>query len=219
MTDKIINSFSGDYDFLSNFYIQDYYFFYENQRWESAEAAFQAMKYSGQNKQIHKIFSKLSPSEAKALGKVINIRSDWKDVKLSIMRDILKEKFSIPYLKEKLIETNGYDLIEGNTWHDNFWGNCTCDKCKDIEGKNYLGKLLKQIRKNVSLSTAISSNDSPEPEEDENDKEIRNALKNFYRSLTNNSYNSIFSQCNHISYNIDKINNMTDNLNKKLFEW
>lgn len=213
----MIDSFTGEYEFLSNFYNQDSYFLYENIRWDSAEAAFQAMKYDGNNKQkIHKIFSKLTPSEAKQLGKAIQLRPGWDSVKVSIMEEILKEKFSIPELRDKLIETNGHDLIEGNTWHDNFWGNCTCYKCKDIEGQNFLGKLLKQIRKKVSLSTAISSEDLPEQIEDENDKELKNALKNFYRSLTNNQFNSIFSQCNHIS---DNINNMTTNLNKKLFEW
>lgn len=211
----MIDSFTGKYKFLSIFYIQDSYFLYENMRWDSAEAAYQAMKYNGNNKQeIYKIFSKLNPSEAKILGKIINIRTDWDENKLSIMRDILKEKFSIPELRDKLIETNGHDLIEGNTWHDNFWGNCTCDKCKDIEGQNFLGKFLKQIRKNVSLSTAISSENPPEQIEDENDKELKNALNNFYRSLTNNQFNSIFSQCNNISYNINNVTN-----NKKLFEW
>lgn len=32
------------------------------------------------------------------------------------------------------------------SWHDNFWGNCTCVKCENIEGQNWLGKLLMKVR-------------------------------------------------------------------------
>lgn len=38
------------------------------------------------------------------------------------------------------------EIVEGNYWHDNYWGNCTCDKCKNIEGQNKLGKILMKIR-------------------------------------------------------------------------
>jgi ribA/ribD-fused uncharacterized protein len=47
---------------------------------------------------------------------------------------------------EKLLSTTGFEIVEGNTWHDNFWGNCTCKKCKDIEGLNKLGLLIMQVR-------------------------------------------------------------------------
>ena len=52
-----------------------------------------------------------------------------------------------PELLQKLIDTGDEELVEGNTWHDNFWGNCTCEKCRDIPGENHLGKILMDIRK------------------------------------------------------------------------
>jgi ribA/ribD-fused uncharacterized protein len=197
----MIDSFTGEYEFLTNFYNQDSYFVYNNLRWDSAEAAFQAMKYDGNNKQkIHKIFSKLTPSEAKQLGKAIQLRSDWDSVKVSIMEEILKEKFSIPDLKQLLISTNGKDLVEGNTWHDNFWGNCTCDKCKNIEGKNILGKLLKRIRKRVSLADGIQNTDPLEPVDFFKDpKKILNDFNSIY---------NVFSQCNNINSAYLNINNI-----------
>jgi len=49
-------------------------------------------------------------------------------------------------LKKRLKNTEGYELIEGNFWHDCYWGNCSCEKCKNIEGQNVLGRLLMKVR-------------------------------------------------------------------------
>ena len=37
-------------------------------------------------------------------------------------------------------------VVHGNWWHDNYWGNCNCDRCKDIKGQNKLGKMLMDLR-------------------------------------------------------------------------
>ena len=44
-----------------------------------------------------------------------------------------------------LLATGGEELIEGNWWHDNFFGVCTCGPC-DGKGKNNLGKILMRVR-------------------------------------------------------------------------
>lgn len=62
------------------------------------------------------------------------------------MRQLLELKFNQPEFREKLLLTQDEDLIEGNWWHDNIWGDCSCPKCKDIPGKNRLGILLMEIR-------------------------------------------------------------------------
>ncbi len=67
------------------------------------------------------------------------------------MRKIVREKFiQNPNLKKALISTGKATLVEGNYWHDNTWGNCTCEKCKNIPGKNYLGTILEDIRTEFS---------------------------------------------------------------------
>jgi predicted NAD-dependent protein-ADP-ribosyltransferase YbiA (DUF1768 family) len=38
------------------------------------------------------------------------------------------------------------ELIEGNYWHDNCWGSCTCIKCADRPKQNALGKILMLVR-------------------------------------------------------------------------
>jgi hypothetical protein len=47
---------------------------------------------------------------------------------------------------EKLLQTGKSVLVEGNDFHDNVWGNCTCPRCKDIEGENRLGRALMDLR-------------------------------------------------------------------------
>ena len=62
------------------------------------------------------------------------------------MKAGLQEKFKNPVLAKKLIDTGDTELIEGNYWHDNFWGKCSCEKCKNKPKANTLGILLMDIR-------------------------------------------------------------------------
>ena len=63
------------------------------------------------------------------------------------MREIIEIKFlHNPELAEKLKNTGNAELIEGNNWHDNFWGDCGCNRCRSIPGQNTLGKLLIECR-------------------------------------------------------------------------
>jgi predicted NAD-dependent protein-ADP-ribosyltransferase YbiA (DUF1768 family) len=62
------------------------------------------------------------------------------------MKDILTAKFTVPELREKLKATGDATLIEGNHWHDNRWGKCTCERCQNKDGQNWLGKILMEVR-------------------------------------------------------------------------
>jgi predicted NAD-dependent protein-ADP-ribosyltransferase YbiA (DUF1768 family) len=55
-------------------------------------------------------------------------------------------------IRKALLATHPQELVEGNYWHDNYWGNCLCPKCTHIEGQNHLGKLLMKIRENYLLA-------------------------------------------------------------------
>jgi predicted NAD-dependent protein-ADP-ribosyltransferase YbiA (DUF1768 family) len=78
----------------------------------------------------------------------------------------IREKFKNQKLAQDLLETGELELIEGNNWHDNFWGSCSCPKCGS-GGLNYLGKILMRIRAELS-----QQNIKPSLEE-----EIKNKLK------------------------------------------
>ncbi len=57
------------------------------------------------------------------------------------MRAVLREKFEQNKdLVTLLLGTGKEQLIEGNKWHDTFWGVC------DGVGSNYLGILLMDLR-------------------------------------------------------------------------
>ena len=81
-----------------------------------------------------------SPVIAKRIGRKVNLRADWEDVKCDIMKELLKKKFENAELAEKLLATGDMELVEGNNHGDRFWG------MVNGVGKNMLGKLLMEVR-------------------------------------------------------------------------
>lgn len=66
------------------------------------------------------------------------------------MYEVVLAKFKQnPDLREKLLNTGNAILIEGTTWHDNYWGNCTCDRCANKFGRNQLGKTLMKVHEEL----------------------------------------------------------------------
>jgi ribA/ribD-fused uncharacterized protein len=78
--------------------------------------------------------------------KKITLRAGWDSIRVDVMTSIIRSKFENPKLSQMLIDTNSEILIEGNYWHDNFWGDCACEKCENIQGRNNLGEVLMVIR-------------------------------------------------------------------------
>lgn len=139
----MINDFRNQYYFLSNFY--NVPIEYEGITYRNNEAAFQAQK-TLDLKERQK-FSELNPSMAKLNGRNVILRKDWEQIKDNIMYNIVMNKFTQnEILRKLLLKIKSEYLEEGNWWHDNYWGNCYCDKCKKIQGKNNLGKILMQVR-------------------------------------------------------------------------
>lgn len=142
---KMIKQFNKEYAAFSNFYPCAVHF--EGLNYPTTEHAFQAAK--SKNGMDRRIISELSADqagEAKRLGRQVVLRKDWSIVNISIMKRLLMQKFSYDNFKELLLSTGDEHIVEGNYWHDNFWGDCYCKKCKDIEGQNNLGKLIMKVR-------------------------------------------------------------------------
>lgn len=140
--DDPINSFSGEYRFLSNFYSCSIKF--EDEWYTSSEHAYQAAKTL--DLEVRRDFQRtgLCPATAKKMGKILMLREDWEQVKLAVMSELIDFKFSYHYdLKQKLVDTAGRELIEGNYWHDTFWGVC------EGKGHNHLGKILMKKRSQI----------------------------------------------------------------------
>lgn len=137
-----IVSFTGPNFFLSNFYPCEVGF--EGRVYQSSEHAYMAAKTTDENIRAY-IAAQSTPSAAKKVGRSIPLRENWNDTRIHYMRIILENKFGDYELRDKLDSTKGCELIEGNTWGDTFWGQCPLGN-----GHNNLGKLLMQIRDDIT---------------------------------------------------------------------
>lgn len=132
-----IKEFRGLYHFLSNFHEASVY--WDGITYRNNEAAFQSAKLVDKNERLQ--FTDMSPNEAKKLGRVVALRKDWEDVKLNIMYEIVKAKFTQNEgLTIRLLETGDALLEEGNHWGDRYWGTV------NGIGENHLGKILMRVR-------------------------------------------------------------------------
>lgn len=141
---KTIDKFSDTYEFLSNMYEAPVC--YQGITYNNSESAYQAQKNPDE---IQK-FIGITGYAAKKLGRKINMRPDFDTVKLQIMYEIVLAKFSQNSdIRQKLMGTKDAILIEGNYWHDHFWGIC------DNAGKNHLGKILMQVREELRKADTL----------------------------------------------------------------
>lgn len=138
-----IKQFMGPFRFLSNFYPSE--ITHNGIAYPTVEHFYQAMKCVDKN-EAFAIANAATPAQAKRMGRKVKIRPDWESIKEQIMGFALWEKFKNPKLREKLIETGNATLIEGNYWHDNYWGECQCEECMNKVKQNRLGCLLMAVR-------------------------------------------------------------------------
>ena len=101
----------------------------------TSEHAFNALKTMDAS-QREWVRAASTPGEAKRRGRQVTLRPGW------------DERYRL------LVETHEECLREGNHWHDNFWGDCQCEKRPSCaqEGKNWLGKLLMRRRTLLGLA-------------------------------------------------------------------
>lgn len=128
--------FRNEYWFLSNMYPCKIRV--NGLEFECAEACFQSFKTT--DPELRAKFQHLNGFEAKKFGKKVKLRPDWNNIRLDVMKEVIRVKFKQhPDLLKKLTEIKG-DIVENNTWHDTFWGVC------NGKGYNHLGKILMEIR-------------------------------------------------------------------------
>ena len=147
----IIDSFTNDYRFLSNFY--PVVINHDGIRYASVEHAYQAAKtlvlseryeLSGTRWDVDLgrpvVGDPMSASAAKRYGNRVTLRPDWEFIKLDVMHQLVLAKFQHPRLMRLLYDTVPFELVEGNAWNDRYWGVC------DGIGENHIGKILMAVR-------------------------------------------------------------------------
>lgn len=151
---KIIQRFRLEYDYLSNFYPA--IVCVDGLEFLNSEAAYQAAKCAKAEDRL--LFTELNSNDAKRLGHELPARADWEEIKVQEMEKIIRAKFTQnPHLAQFLVETGDAALIEGNTWHDTFWG----VDLKTDEGENHLGKILMALRKDFQENGVPARKEAP----------------------------------------------------------
>jgi len=142
-TSNPIDDFRGEYRWLSNFGANT--FVWRGVWWKTSEHAYQAAK-TDDPAAFAAIRAATTAREARRMGQEVRLRATWEGEKLGVMREVVTAKFEQNQaLVERLLATGDRPLIEGTTWHDNFWGTCRCSRCGD-HGRNELGTLLEELR-------------------------------------------------------------------------
>lgn len=132
----MINKFSGDYAWLSNFWPCQVN--HEGMVWSSVEHAYQAAKTQVRHEKLR--IQKMTSGQAKRHGRIIKVRPDWLHVRRQIMKTLVFQKFEHPDLKKLLIATGTQWIEEGNTWGDTYWG------VFEGQGQNQLGHIIMECR-------------------------------------------------------------------------
>lgn len=169
VTDTHVYGFFDRHRYLSNFHLHPVE--YEGVTYPSNEHAYHAAKIAPGSTQPSNVnryaFTGLTPSEAKSLGRSVNLRNDWLfelpqadqlsdsqgvlilQVRDKIMLDLNRSKFTQNTGLSKLLEETGsLYLEETNWWRDDYWG------VFEGTGLNKLGRILMMIREDLKKSAA-----------------------------------------------------------------
>ena len=174
-TDKC-NAYLHDDDVIAfrspNYVLCNFYeakFFVYNSYFPSVEQAYQwrKMKHIGQEAYALEISKSKTPGRAKQIANRVpgNLLKDWHVIKCDVMRELLIAKVEqCSKFRSTLLKTEGKRLIEAT--NDMYWASglppylSTTTKPECFPGKNWLGRILEDIRDELRQSTSSSSMDT-----------------------------------------------------------
>ena len=123
--------------------------------WPTTEHYFQAQKFAGTEHEEN-VRLTAGPRAAAAMGRDRNLplRTDWEQVKESVMKEALLAKIAqYPKIKELLLSTDDAEIVE-HTENDGYWADGG-----DGSGKNRLGVIWMEIRKELQDEKKNSKTD------------------------------------------------------------
>ena len=140
----------GPYGFLSNF--APYGILIDDEKWSSTEHYYQSSKFLDTQYRDEIKYSG-SPDEAFKLSRIFaeHVREDWDEIKFSVMKKAIEEKFSQhPKLAFLLLNTEDHELRE-HSHKDAYWGDGG-----DGNGENKLGLILMETRESLKTQKPFS---------------------------------------------------------------
>jgi len=127
------------FDNFSSFQVE-----YEGILYSTSEHAYQASKFRNTNYQVYcQVRDAKSAHDAQRIANENKEKrySEWNEIKVEVMKDILRCKVEQhPYVLKKLLETGDREIIE-DSWRDSQWG-----WGENKEGENLLGKIWMELR-------------------------------------------------------------------------
>jgi len=139
-TDKQILFYENEFYVFSNF--SSFAVKWKGKLYMTSEHAYHSEKFEDENlkEQIRNARSAHVALKITEANKD-KYRDDWDEIKLKVMKEILRAKVEQhPYIKKKLIESGDKKLIE-DSWRDSYWG-----WGSNKDGENHLGKLWMEVR-------------------------------------------------------------------------
>jgi ribA/ribD-fused uncharacterized protein len=117
----------------------------DDQVWATSEHYYQAMKFSSPSLR-NIILEANTPAEAFALSRQYEdqVREDWYDIRVEVMRFIVTEKFTQNPQFALFLTSTGDSVIKEHSHKDHFWGDGG-----DGTGENHLGKILMAVRQQL----------------------------------------------------------------------
>lgn len=151
----VIDAFVGEHEFLSNLWPAPTP--YRGRVFPTSEHAYAAAK-TDDHEVIGRIAATDDAAEAKAIGRAAPLVAEWDRRKFTVMESVVEAKFRHnPDLADKLAATRGVLLVEGNIWHDQTWGSCSCPRHRDTPGDNALGVILMTVRMRLAAGSQPSA--------------------------------------------------------------
>src|SRR5262245_13970127 len=141
-------SASGEYGCFSNFV--GYPVRIGKKTWPTSEHYFQGQKFKDLETE-ESIRKAKSPMIAARMGRDRKkpLRRDWESVKVGVMRDVVRAKFTQhDDIRQVLLSTGDAKLVE-HTENDFYWGDGG-----DGRGKNMLGRILMEVREELRHAAA-----------------------------------------------------------------
>lgn len=152
--------FWGNNDVYSNFYYSPFVHQGNLFKWSEQAIMYRKAKLFGAHNIANKILKAQTPKECKQLGRSRQIPFNeviWVRNRENLYKEVLLDKFSMPYLKEQILATGDRVLVEASPY-DRIWGIGLGSDHPDAtnpskwRGLNLLGKVLMEVRSELSES-------------------------------------------------------------------